>query len=70
MDLLACYQGSAVRQQALSEPPFGPAFPPADACRADRLEVWGTTRDADADFTEFRLYREGRLIGMRRIPGY
>lgn len=35
-----------------------------------RLDVWGTTLQADTDFTEFRLMRGDRLIGVRRISGY
>ena len=57
-------------KQASTSPPFGPGFNSALAQQADRLEVWGTTEEAPEDYTEFRLLKDGRIIGVARIPGY
>ncbi len=57
-------------KEATARPPFGPSFDAALAQQADRLEVWGTTEDAPEDYTEFRLMKDGRVIGVARIPGY
>ena len=58
-------------KEAAAAPPFGPAFDPAMVQQADRLEVWGTTEMADGeDYTEFRLLKGDRVIGVARIPGY
>lgn len=57
-------------KEATARPPFGPSFDAALAQQADRLEVWGTTEDAPEDYTEFRLVKDGRVIGVARIPGY
>ncbi|NMP25067.1 hypothetical protein [Sulfobacillus harzensis] len=60
----------ALQAQATTLPPFGHGFDAALAQQADRLEVWGTTEEAPADYTEFRLLKDGRVIGVARIPGY
>lgn len=70
MNLLATYRGPLLVPRATTEPPFGPGFPAEDASRAERLEVWGTPLDADADFTEFRLMEGDRLLGIRRLKGF
>lgn len=70
MNLLATYLGPLLVRRATTQPPFGPGFPLEDASGAERLEVWGTALQADADFTEFRLMKDGRLIGIRRIKGF
>ena len=58
-------------KEATSPPPFGPAFDPAMVQQADRLDVWGTTDTAQGeDYTEFRLLKDNRVIGVARIPGY
>ena len=61
---------SQVLKNATATPPFGPGFDAALAQQADRLEVWGTTEEAPTDYTEFRLLKDGRVIGVARIPGY
>lgn len=57
-------------KEAAAAPPFGPAFEPAMVQKADRLDVWGTTKEANEDYIEFRLLKDGRAIGVARIPGY
>jgi hypothetical protein len=57
-------------QEATASPPFGPAFDSAMVQQAARLDVWGTTEEANEDYTEFRLLKDGRVIGVARIPGY
>lgn len=59
-----------VLRDATAAPPFGPGFDAELARQADRMEVWGTTEEAPADYTEFRLLKDGRMIGVARIPGY
>lgn len=57
-------------KEATAALPFGPAFDPTMAQQADRLDVWGTTEAAAEDYTEFRLLKGNRMIGLARIPGY
>lgn len=59
-----------VRQEATTDPPFGPGFDVALARQADSLEVWGTTDEAPEEYTEFRLLKGGQVMGVARIPGY
>lgn len=51
-------------------PPLGPGFDATLTLQSDRMEVWGTTDEAPEDYTEFRLLKEGRILGVARIPGY
>lgn len=67
---LQCVYGVALAPRATAPAPWGPGFPDEEVGAADRLEVWGTTLDAPADFTEFRLYVGDRLTGIRRVAGY
>lgn len=62
--------GSALTERALVSPRLGPGFPLDQVAVADRMEIWGTTLAADVEYTEFRLYQGGRLMGVRRIAGY
>lgn len=55
---------------ATTPPPFGPGFDSALVQQADRLEMWGTTEEAPEDYTEFRLLKNGSVVGVARIPGY
>ena len=57
-------------KEATAAPPFGPGFASVLANQAVRLEVWGTTEQAPEDYTEFRLFKDGRVVGVARIPGY
>lgn len=61
---------SQLPKEAAASPPFGPGFDRMLAQQADRLEVWGTTEEAQEDYTEFRLFKDGLVIGVARIPGY
>lgn len=70
MNLLAIYRDPLLMGRATTEPPFGPGFSAGDASRAERLEVWSTPLDADADYTEFRLMQGDRLLGIRRLKGF
>lgn len=70
MELLTNYSGPLLERPATSGPPLGPGFTAEEASRADRLEVWVTTAEEDVDFTEFRLMKGDRLIGIRRIKGF
>lgn len=56
--------------EAAATPPFGPEFDRALVQQADRLDVWGTTEEANEDSTEFRFLKDDRVIGVARIPGY
>jgi hypothetical protein len=71
LDLLRTITNPAqLAKEATASPPFGPAFDGVLARQADRLEVWGTTEEASEDYTEFRLFKGGRVIGVARISGY
>lgn len=59
-----------LREEATSAPPLGPGFDAIVARKADCLEVWGTADEAPEDYTEFRLLKDGQVIGVARIPGY
>lgn len=61
---------SDLLQEAVTAPPFGPAFDAALSQQADRMEVWVTIEEAPADYAEFRLLKDGRTIGVAHIPGY
>lgn len=58
-------------KKATAEPPFGPAFDTALVQQAERMEVWGTA-DAPphADYTEFHLVKDNKVLAVARIPGY
>lgn len=71
LELLRIIAGvSPLARTATALPPFGPTFDAASVQRADRLEAWGTTEEAPEDYTEFRLLKEGQVVGAARIAGY
>ena len=61
---------SQLLKEATATPPFGPGFDGMLVQQADRLDVWGTTEEAVEDYTEFRLLKDGGVIGVARIPRY
>jgi hypothetical protein len=64
------YSGSDLIIHGLAAPPFGPGFPPALLADADVLECWVSDLGDPADQTEWRLWRNSRLIGRKVMLGY
>jgi len=56
---------------AASERPFGPGFDANTVSTCDTLEVWGTGfLDEGNDYCLVKLFRDGKLIGERKVDGY
>ena len=67
----ACNNGPEIVKLATKSPPAGPAMDPQLAAQATRLEVWATEfADVGPDYCEFKLFRDGALIGTGRVNGY
>ena len=51
--------------------PFGPGFDEKTVSTCDTLEIWGTSfTDRSADCCICKLFRDGKLVGERKIEGY
>ncbi|PSR32191.1 MAG: hypothetical protein C7B46_15355 [Sulfobacillus benefaciens] len=62
--------GNALRDEAMTDPPFGPGFPETDLDDIDTMEIWGSRFSAPEDFVEYRLMRGGVVFKRRRFAGY